>query len=755
MHRGRIIVRRVAPAVALLIAGAATAWWWQDEGSTESERGRTPVADPHEDDVSSPAVVRLDGSRSSVHATRAAAESAAMSDVDSVSAPDAPIRGVVVDPAGDPIAGATVQAMDWLGNVSAKVLSDANGEFAFGKLHPDARHLHVAAPGRLSTIVAVVERPDRWYQFQCVSNPARIVLLPGVVAVARLRWVDGSPCAGVAVHLGPSYRGSTGIDHEPQVGPWPPPITDEEGRVAIEGLPPERVVGLGIDLLGRNEDSPRPLATGTAISAAAATEQLFVYPNLTTLTVELRGLEAIEAAHESGALTISRTDGFRGEASETIPPFVARFDRIVLGGRYRIVLSVLGRRTRALADAVTIVEKDQHLVFDGSLTPSDSTPPKASPFFTATFELLRPDREPITLRDLLDAGFGPAEVALHYGSLTAETRDAPAGAGTLELESDGEESAAARGRLFVHAEPPLWLEARIGPLRSRVELDHADDSARVRFTFDLAPLSIGLTRLSFRVRGARETDAPIAIVQLADASSGCESFATPVSPGLISRMVRPGSYHYQCFASSGSVAEGDVEVPSGSPVTVEVALPDPGDICGTVAPMPDAARVVVNRSPVRGARTRFDWWSGCPVGPDGSYALDGVPPGEWRLLLTIVSPDQSSVRVETATVTVKSDSITRHDFAPSGGPTRRFRLELGAAERALVHATDAHDETVVDGMFPAGVNLDLPVAALHFSAAPQIRDERGCSWDTSHWTAGRITAGSDGVAIVRFDFSDR
>jgi hypothetical protein len=244
-------------------------------------------------------------------------------------------------------------------------------------------------------------------------------------------------------------------------------------------------------------------------------------------------------------------------------------------------------------------------------------------------------------------------------------------------------------------------------------------------------------------------------VLLKQSPSGDESMAFPLEAGPVWRMVRPGAYHYQCFAPGGGSVAGEVEVPAGSPATVDVVVADPGTICGTVAPQPDALRILVTRSPLHGRRDRFDWWTEASVGPDGSYSLAGVPPGEWRLMLSIVSPDETTVHVEAVTVTVKSDEITRHDFVPMTSATKRVRIDLGTRSRALLHVTDDHDDNLCDGNVASGVIVEVPPGALRFAATPEIRDEVAIHWDFDHWTDGVVTTGADGIAVVRFEFSGR
>jgi hypothetical protein len=759
VRRSRDALVVVGAILAMAVGGVGAWWMWSRNeplGTTEHSRiltrrdleGAPPPGEPapHE----------------ATNATRAPSEfappAAPASDATNAIAPDEPIRGIVVDPANAPIAGATVQAMDWLGAVAAKAATNAKGEFAFGKLPPDARHLHAAAPGRRSAIVFVGD-PGRWPKFPSVTIPARIVLEPGVVAVARLRWSDGTPCAGVAVHLGAAKLPTTGIDHEPKLGPWPPPITDENGRVEIDGLPPDRIIGLGIDLLGRNEDSPRPFETGHATSEAEATEQLFTWPKLAKLTVELHGLEEMEEKKLKGTLAIARVDGFKGDAQQWVPPFTRTFERVVLGGQYHILLLVEGRKPTELARRLRIVDADQDVSFDCVPPPIETTPIGASPWTLFRVRLLQPDESPITEKQLAEVNLSSHDVRVRYGSLAPERRDAKERAdASLDLSSEGGKGGGLTGRLGLREAVPVWIEAELGPLRSRVELDRRDEKPQVDFTFDLATLTAlttELTRLSFRAHDVEGRDVQLARVLLKQSQSTARSHALPLDAGPILRLVSPGAYHYQCFAAGGGFAEGDVDVPAGSPVTVDVVVPDPGDVCGTVAPLPDALRVLVTRTPLHGERNYFNWWDGCVVGPDGSYSLDGVPPGEWRLMLTIVSSDETTARVEVATVTVKSNAITRHDFTPSAEATKRFRFDFGAAKRALVHVTDEHEANLVDGAFTNGAIAELPPAALRFSATPEIRDERTVNWDLDHWTEGTITAVVDGVAVVRFEFPAR
>jgi hypothetical protein len=590
------------------------------------------------------------------------------------------------------------------------------------------------------------------------TKPSPDEPIHGVVAVARLQWSDATPCAGVTVHLGAAKLVTTGVDHEPRFGPSPPPVTDANGRVEIGGLPPDRVIGLGIDLLGRNEDSPRPFETGHATAAADAIEQLFTYAKLAKLTVELRGLEEMAEKNLKGTLSIARADGFQSDAQKSVPPFTHTFDPVVLGAGYSLHLLVEGREARELAKRLKIVEADQHVAFDCTLPPIESTPLGRLPWSLFTrVRLLHPDQTPITVAQLYEANLSSGDVRVRYGSLTPEKRDAKARSdGMLQLVNESGVDGGLSGRLALREAIPLWIEAELGPLRSRVELEKAEENPRVDFLFDLAPLVVGLTRLSFRAHDEGGRDLTLISVHLQQSPSGERSIALPLESGPTWRMVRPGAYHYQCWAADGGFAEGDVAVPAGSPVTVDVTLAEPGHICGTIAPMPDALRVLVSRTPLDRPRAHHEWWGACFVGPDGNYSLDGVPPGDWRLMLTIVAPDESTTRVEAATVTVKSGVITRHDFVPMSGATKRFRFDFGAAKRAFVHVTDDHGANVVDGAFTPGALVELPVSSLQFAATPEIRDEgNNVHWDTDHWTDGTLAAGEGGATVVRFEFPER
>lgn len=749
------IARAAGIAAAALLIVVAAAWFGHRE-VTPATRTRT-MANPSDRDpgARSPTDATRGVAAESIQATRDSTHPSPTVPGDGAPKLDAPIRGVVVDPDGPPIAGATIQSIDWLGKVVETSATDSNGRFVLGRLEPGTRYLHVAAPGRVATILAF-GAPDLFRQFPALTNDARIVLEPGAVAVARLRFVDGSPCAGVAVHLGPSHRGPSGVDHELRLGPWPPPVTDEHGRVVIDGLPRDRIVGLGIDLLGGEGDSPRPLATGAATSAAAASEQLFVYPKVTKLTVELRGLEEMESLKLQGDLRLARNDGSPGELHRTVPPFELAFDRVVMGADYLLRLDVGGRASSVLEPHLKVVEADSRRTIDCTLPPVvEGSPGAVFHDRLIGVALLHPDKTPISKSELLDSGWSLDDVTARYGDLGSGTEAGRVGLGEIVcgLGSEGPDRESCV--LIIPTRQPIWIEGVLGSQRSRVELADVTDPGHIAFTFDLAALAIGRTRLTVRVRDGRGSDVPDASLLFTESSSGAETFARATGPGLITRMLSRGRYHYQCFSNGGGFSEGDFELPSGSPVTADVVLPDPGSICGTVAPLPDATCIRVTRSPVRGVRTRFDWWGGCTVGPDGSYALDGVPPGEWRLLLTIVAPDESSTRVEVATVTVNSDAITRLDFAAGARPTKRFRLELGEVKSALVHATDAHGETVFDGVFAAGKSVDLPAEALHFSAWPEFRGAGAVSGEVNRWTQGTITGGADGVSIVRFDFPGR
>lgn len=146
------------------------------------------------------------------------------------------LRGRVVDPAGAPVRGASVEVRRGtlegaehldvaedplrLGSLVASATTDEDGAFAFALARARAHDLHVSAAGFATEVV-----PDKYAgQFVTVSLHA------GAGVAGRVtRAEDGTPLAGAPVRvwrITPAQRPQRRVE------------TDEDGRFAIADLPP-------------------------------------------------------------------------------------------------------------------------------------------------------------------------------------------------------------------------------------------------------------------------------------------------------------------------------------------------------------------------------------------------------------------------------------------------------------------------------------------------------------------------------------
>ncbi|MCZ6787688.1 MAG: sigma-70 family RNA polymerase sigma factor, partial [Planctomycetota bacterium] len=148
---------------------------------------------------------------------------------------DLDLHGVVVDPAGRPVAGATVTAF-WDPWKRARVgdptkgsrfedgptaTTDADGRFALRLRRGQRVNLRVNAEGFARRELNYLQAGER----------IRIVLTPGVTLIVDVQDHEGRPADGASLHL---LRGERdGLDRIDRRG-----TTDERGRHRFGGLPP-------------------------------------------------------------------------------------------------------------------------------------------------------------------------------------------------------------------------------------------------------------------------------------------------------------------------------------------------------------------------------------------------------------------------------------------------------------------------------------------------------------------------------------
>jgi hypothetical protein len=751
--RGTGAARAASVAIAVVALAGAVLWWWARGDAQGVGRERAPASNAAKtpDEVPSPADAPADAPQAERTGAAGIASHEAVAPAWSSAATTRSIHGVVVTPEGAPIAGAIVQALEWRGAGHGSIATDAHGAFALEDLPHEAGRLHVSATGRCARIVTL-EPPGAPPMIEFVSDPARIVLEAGVVAVARLRWTDGAPCAGIPVFLA---RDDTygRVEGDPEVGTWPPPQTDADGRVVFAGLPPSRVVGLGIELFGRNRDQPRPFETGDATSAETAKEQLFTYARPGTLTVVLDGLGEIAERRQSATIRVERRDGIDSFDHKSVPPAPCTFEKLVVGGLYRVAFCVPGSRFVVLADRLKITEPDQSVRFTCVPPPLDRAPNPTDDWWIADFSLRDAAGGRVTVAQLEELGLWPCYLQVRYGSLDPRRADEEARRITVDFGDRSERELEARTRIRVR--PPIWVEAQLLDARSRIEIGETEQGSRFDFTFDLARLAASRAEVTFRARDEAGRDVSLGWVEFTSEASR-EFFTGASRPdGSVARRLPPGRWAYHAVARGTEDAVGELEVPGAQPVDVDVVLHGRGAIAGTVAAMPPTAILRVACVPLDAARARFWGPIGTYVEPDGSYEIRSVPAGECVVMLQSDVEDEP-FRVDTVSAVVTPGAVTRAAFAPERGLRTRFRFELGAVRAALVRATDDHGRILLELRSRPGDVVDLVPGPWHFVATPEIRDEDSYGYDKARWTEG-VAAEADSTSTgslveVRFDF---
>lgn len=157
-----------------------------------------------------------------------------------------PWQGWVLDPSGQPIAGASVTVETRAEGVdsSTSILSDASGGFPMSMIAPRQLHvLEVGAQG-FGTERLEVHRLEV-YRLDTATDPPplEITLYPGRPAAGRVVDLDGQPIAGATVELrhrrvddfGGSVVGARDLPYHVRALPW---ITqsDAQGRFHLPGV---------------------------------------------------------------------------------------------------------------------------------------------------------------------------------------------------------------------------------------------------------------------------------------------------------------------------------------------------------------------------------------------------------------------------------------------------------------------------------------------------------------------------------------
>jgi hypothetical protein len=750
-----------AARTALLLLTAATlggvAWWGMQSGVRGRTRSSREV--PRIPDSAAAVESRVDDAPLTSPPTKESASPAAPtreSEARPVVGPanTLSLHGTVVDADGAAIAGARVQVLEPRGTVQATFETDGDGAFAFEPLPSYCTLLHASAPGHRSKLVSV-DRPECWPMYEHLQIPARIVLEPAVVAVARVVWDDGKPCARCEVRV----KSSSSANYWAALsdcGEWPPPRTDDEGRVVLRGLPANRLLAFGAAVYGRDEDRLRLLESGSATTEDAAVEQRFTYARVAKLTVVLNGLESLAEREEPTIIVLEPENHGVSIRNFSVAPNPCVFEHVVLGSAYSIRLEAPSRVAAVLARRLAIVELDQHVAFD--CTTSSPLPAPEPRGALLCFRLRDADGSVVTERQLVERATWPCYLRLNYGSRDPGERRT--GAKTLLMESEAGLGVGLCARAWLDVAPPLWADAALDELHALVEVGAAAPGD-VELRFDFAQQAAHSAVVTFRGRDGTGRERLLEAVTILDA----ESLTTRTALGAGSATPRCrlpiGRWRFRATTmGDAQAASGSFEVSGPEPQSVDVALQDCGAIRGRVAASPDASagawRTEIVRSPADGVRGSFDGWKGVVVEGDGNYELLAVPPGEWMVMLKSTAPDGMRVRCESAPVTVQPNAIARLDFAPAGARTTEYRFDLGGAGIAFVHVTDRHGRTCYDGYVTPHARIELDGDSLRFRAAPGESGAGYASFDQLQFTEGDIVpVAPAGPFLVRFAFPSR
>jgi hypothetical protein len=181
------------------------------------------------------------------------------------------LRGVVVDPRGAPVAGASVR-VDWGPAIPRDVLpgeSDEQGRFELAGVPKGPFHASVDRPGY-----------DRWSGEVDAAEGVRVVLEPLRTVVLRIALEGAADMASVAVHLEPRNGSSTGHHGSHPVTPGGVEIETTllpgayelriEGPTHVGGPVPVEVPKGDGDVTARVRLSPAPAVAGVVLGSDGA-----------------------------------------------------------------------------------------------------------------------------------------------------------------------------------------------------------------------------------------------------------------------------------------------------------------------------------------------------------------------------------------------------------------------------------------------------------------------------------------------------
>jgi len=588
--------------------------------------------------------VRLFATAKGFHRHRAERSAAAGAEtrIDIILTHGVAVEGSVVDPAGKPVAAASVSAYvaepDRPDNDSfaGSTDTDAAGAFSVSVDHPGAYELRVTDE-RFRTAAAQARAP---------GQGVRIVVEPGVAIAGVLVDAQGKPCPSAEVS---AYRTGTALD---EVAAVRAQVTDERGEFTLQGLDPGSYV-----VTATLTDPGGDWFASIAVDAPAARA---------VLRFERRGQisgRVVDASSKpvASAEVIASTDEDPNQAEE------------LLRGRCnaRIVTDAQGRFTlTGLRDA----EFELSVRSDGYRQENGHAPLKARPGGAELVVRLR--RMPMIRGRVLNAGGIPLD------SFFADNEPVENPEGKFEISADepGERTMvfAAQGAA------PVTRVVQVGD----ADVDLGDVvlgagrtvSGSVVEAATGRPVSHAQIRLVARADAERATPPPSA--PEAETDGGGRFEVRHADPGPLSVAV-----DHPEFIETLQPLEGD---------SIQIPLHRGGALKGTVLDTRGAGvRAEVVLLPESAAAAPRQSGSG----DDGAFRIAGLTPGEYRVAL--VGPGGFFPEYTAAEVTLREGETSEVVLRPREGGAK-LTVEISG----LAPARDRNFAVLVPGAAPPPENAN-------------------------------------------------
>ena len=524
-------------------------------------------------------------------------------------------RGRVVDPAGQPIAGASVRVSRPEGETSRFMFrvggmedrqkpdawSGADGSFRVAGLEPGEYVVVVQRDGyalkQVPSVTVQAEGPNEW--------PA-IVLSPGVAIAGFIRNGKGEPVVSAQIS-------SFAVD----AGPRGTTVTDPEGRFRLDGFGADRPVMLSVRAEGyaslQREVTPPSedlsLVLKTTGTIRGRVEDAASNRPITDFTVSYR------APRGGGFGGIQIRMGGESERAFQSPDGTFELPDVP-AGKWSVTASAPGFRPADVSgielgegetkEGVIVSLKKGGSVSGRVLDPRRGTGvPNASVSWS---------------QGSGGQGPGAAVIARLAGDATAVSTDADG-----RYRVDGLPS----GKITVSAEHPDYLETS-----REVEVD--DDA-----TADLT-LSLGGSIAGTVVGKDGRSAVPGAQVALEDAGGGFgmgeESTRTDASGGFLFEHLRPGRYSVSAKSNAGNSSSKDVVLAESQRLEgVVLALEGGAVVRGTVSGLP-ASRLGGVRVYASGEK----YEDNTTTGDDGRFELRDVPAGVLQVFAMTSFPSSRS-----------------------------------------------------------------------------------------------------------------